>query len=125
MEPISISNSELELMKLLWECSPLSAPALVERVRRSCDWEENTIRTLLARLVKKGAVEQQGQKRSYTYVPRITRDEYREEASCRLVEQVFNSRPGALMSFFVRKGKLSREDIAELKQLLKEAEDNE
>ena len=125
MERISISNSELELMKLLWEHSPLSAPELVERVRQSCDWEENTIRTLLERLVKKGVVERRGQKRFYTYTPRITRDEYREEVSCRLVEQVFNSRPGALMSFFVRRGKLSQDDIAELKQLLKEAEGDE
>ena len=125
MDPVSVSNSELEVMKLLWERAPQSAPELVEKLQESCGWEENTIRTLLMRLVKKGAVEQNGRKRNYTYAPLISCDEYREEASGRLLGQIFDNSPGALVNFFVRKGKLSAEEVAELRQLLEEAEQHE
>lgn len=122
MKSVSISNSELEVMRVLWERGDLSAPELVEELGQRCSWEENTIKTLLFRLVKKGAVRQEGIKRCYRYIPEIGRDDYREEAGGRLIEQVFDSNPGAMMCFFARREKLSKKDIAELRKILEEAE---
>ncbi len=123
MASVSISGSELEVMKLLWERAPLSGPELVAGLEKAgCGWEENTIKTLLARLVKKGAVAQEGRKRMYSYRPLIGRDEYREEAAGRLVDQVFDSNPAELVCFFARQGRLSPEDIEELKAILKRKE---
>lgn len=118
----SISGSELELLKILWRKAPLTVPELMERVQAVCDWEESTVKTLLARLVDKGAVRQCGRKRFYSYVPLLSREEYREEAGGRLAEQAFDCDYGELVSFFVRRGKLSPEDIAELKRQLEEIE---
>jgi predicted transcriptional regulator len=122
MKSVSISNSELEVMKLLWERAPLSGPELIEQLRSRCDRDENTIKTLLFRLVKKGAVRQDGRRRNYTYTPAIDRDDYRKEAGGRLIEQVFDSSPAAMMCFFAQREKLSAADIAELKTILEQAE---
>lgn len=82
----------------------------------------STVKTLLARLVGKGAVRQCGRKRFYFYRPLLSREEYREAAGERLAAQAFDDDCAAMVSFFVRRGKLSAADIAELKRLLDEQE---
>ncbi len=125
MDPLSITNSELEIMKELWEHAPQTSPELVEKLRQRCNWEENTIKTLLMRLVKKGVVMQDGPKRFYTYTPAVSKEHYQQDASERFVSQVFDCRPANLLNFFVKTGQLSPDDIAELKQLLEESEEHE
>ena len=122
MKNTVVTNSELELLKLLWETSPLTAPELAERAAASCGWDASTVKTLLARLVGKGAVRQCGRKRFYFYRPLLSREEYREAAGERLAAQAFDYDCAAMVSFFVRRGKLSAADIAELKRLLDEQE---
>ena len=118
----AITNSELELMKILWESSPLTTPELAARAAAACGWNGSTVKTLLARLVEKGALLQEGEKRSYSYRPLLSREEYREEAGKRLAAQAFDDDCAAMVSFFVRRGKLSAADLAELKRLLDEQE---
>lgn len=117
----AITNSELELMKILWESAPLTTPELAARAA-ACGWNGSTVKTLLARLVEKGAILQEGEKRSYAYRPLLSREEYREEAGKRLAAQAFDDDCAAMVSFFVRRGKLSAADLAELKRLLDEQE---
>ena len=74
MKNTVVTNSELELLKLLWETSPLTAPELAERAAASCGWDASTVKTLLARLVGKGAVRQCGRKRFYFYRPLLSRE---------------------------------------------------
>ena len=53
---MAISNAELELMKSLWAQQPLTVGQIIERVKQSNDWHDNTIKTMLNRLVKKEKV---------------------------------------------------------------------
>ncbi len=122
MKPISVSAGELEVLRELWEDFPLSAPVLLDRVCKRKGWDESTVKTLLARLVAKEAVKQEGKKRFYQYTPLLTQEQYREQAGGLLLEQAFDSSCGALVSFFARRGKFSPEDIATLKQTLAELE---
>ena len=64
MEKIPISDSELEVMKVLWDKAPRTLPQVVEAVRRVNPWESVTVKTLLNRLVRKQAVRQEGERRS-------------------------------------------------------------
>ncbi len=116
---MKISENELELMKLLWEKSPQSAMELLAAVRRKIAWEATTVRTMLQRLVEKGAVRQEGAKRSYAYIPAVSADEYRGATLRRLKEKMFDSDPMELLCFFVRQEKLSAAEIAELEKILK------
>lgn len=115
-----ISESELEIMKSLWEKSPQNAAELLDSVRREIDWEATTVRTLLQRLVEKGAVRQDGKRRSYTYTPAVSADEYRGASLRRMMEKMFNSSPMEMLCFFVRQEKLSDSEIAELENILRE-----
>ncbi len=120
---VTISGAELVVMTELWKRPEgLMTPEVVALVRDGCEWDENTIKTLLTRLVKKGAVEASGPKRAYVYRPLVTKDDYREEAASSLVRQLFNADPAQLMCFFAERSKLSKSEIAQLKDLLNKAE---
>ncbi len=116
---MKISENELEIMRLLWEKSPQTATELQDSIREKVRWETTTIRTMLQRLVEKGAVRQAGRKRSYTYTPLVSADEYRSISLRRLIENVFNSNPMEMFCFFARQEKLSDAEIAELENILK------
>ncbi|WP_176012540.1 BlaI/MecI/CopY family transcriptional regulator [Victivallis sp. Marseille-Q1083] len=122
MERIKISDAELEVMKALWDKSPQTLPEIVGNVQRENSWEGVTIKTLLLRLLKKEAVSQEGERRSYQYSPRISREEYLKEASNKFLRDTFQDTPGALLSFFVKERRLSSEELSELKAIIEEAE---
>ena len=56
MNPPDISESEWTVMEALWKRSPQTASQLAKALSRSTGWALNTVRTLLSRLVEKGAL---------------------------------------------------------------------
>ena len=104
MEEIRIPESELEIMKVLWERSPQTLPEIVGNVRRVMPWEAVTVKTLLGRLVKKQFVRRSGSRRSYLYEPLIERAAVLKSSVRRFMDTMFDGAPGAMLSFFVRSG---------------------
>ena len=71
---ISISESEWQVMKVLWGEAPRTLPEILDSLRDT-DWSKTTIQTYLARLVKKGALTTERQGRGYLYFPAVAQDE--------------------------------------------------
>ncbi len=115
MKEILIPESEMEVMKVLWARSPQSLPEIVENVRRTMPWEAVTVKTLLGRLVKKECA-----RRSYLYKPLIDRAAVLKSATKRFLEKMFDGTPGAMLSFFLHSGDLSKDEIEELSRLIEE-----
>lgn len=120
MEEIRIPESELEIMKVLWERSPQTLPEIVGNVRRVMPWEAVTVKTLLGRLVKKQFVRRSGSRRNYLYEPLVERTAVLKSSVRRFMDTMFDGAPGAMLSFFVRSGELSPEEIAELERTIEE-----
>ena len=120
MAKIQITDAELEIMRILWKRSPLTAPEVVKRVKEVTSWERTTITTMLSRLVKKEALAQDGEPRSYCYRPLIAERDYAAIECGTLLEKFFGGEPGNLLEYFIKHEKLSEEDIAHLKSLLNE-----
>ena len=78
------------------------------------------IGTLLGRLVKKQFVRRSGSRRSYLYEPLIERAAVLKSSVRRFMDTMFDGAPGAMLSFFVRSGELSQEEIAELERTIEE-----
>lgn len=123
--PTDITNAELIILKVLWESSPLLSADIVSRVQRHEDWHEKTIKTLLNRLVKKQAVSFEKSGRAYQYFPAIKKAEYQQAISSRLIDKVFSGRISSLVSGFAQHRNLSNEDVASLKQIIAEWEQQE
>jgi len=121
--PISISDAEAVVMQVLWQRQPLSADEVHGAVAAHSGWAEPTVKTLLNRLLNKGAIAAEKDGRRYLYSPRITRAQWVEQQSAGLLERVFGGRVAPLVAHFSERGKLSAEDIAELKRLVRELDD--
>ena len=122
-EALSISDAEAVVMQVLWQRQPLAAEDVFAAVAARNGWAEPTVKTLLNRLLNKGAIAASKQGRRYLYSPRIERAQWVLQQSEGLVDRVFGGRVAPLVAHFSERGKLSAEDIAALKQLLQELDD--
>ncbi len=121
---IRISEAEAVVMEALWESHPLSAEDVVARLGGRNGWAEATVKTLLNRLLNKGAISATKEGRRYLYVPQVAREAWLLEESSSLLERLFDGRVAPLVAHFSQHRKLSRDDVAELRRLLEELDDD-
>ena len=114
-----ITGSELEVMKLLWRAEDaLPVTEIREKLQASKGWEPATIKTLISRLVTKGAVRQEKRKVFY-YSPLISEREYSSWATKDLISRLFNGRVQDLVAALVNSDGLTQDDLDELRQMFK------
>jgi predicted transcriptional regulator len=118
-EDIRLSDAELELMAILWARSPLAASEIIDNAPAERDWSATTVKTMLARLVEKGALATQSQGRRFLYSPRIARDSVAADQAGRLVDRLFGGKLSPLVAQLAARRDLSEEDVAELEALVK------
>ncbi|SNY44931.1 Predicted transcriptional regulator [Arsukibacterium tuosuense] len=115
---IEISNAELSVMQVLWQQQPRSANEVVAALGNEKDWHEKTVKTLLNRLVSKGALGFDKDGRAYLYFPLITEQDYQLQQSRTFVERLFAGRVAPLVAGFASQNKLNADDVQQLKQLI-------
>ncbi|NCP12097.1 MAG: BlaI/MecI/CopY family transcriptional regulator [Sphingomonadales bacterium] len=115
-----ISESEYAVITPLWEESPLTAVEIADRVADAQGWTLQTVKTLLSRLVNKGAVAFEAQGRRYLYRPLIERDDHAVAESRRLIDRLFAGKVSPLVAHLAERDVLSKEDIAAIEALLKD-----
>jgi BlaI family transcriptional regulator, penicillinase repressor len=120
-----ISEAESRVMEVLWQQAPLSSEQIVAAIQKHSDWHEKTIRTLLNRLLGKGAVEASRDGRRYLYTPLLSRAQWQSQESHSLLDRVFGGRVAPLLAHFSQHEKLSAKDIAELRKLIDAIEHKE
>ncbi len=114
-----ITDSELEVMKLLW-CAKDALPVteIREKLQGSKGWEPATIKTLVSRLVSKGVVRQE-KRNVYYYSPVISEKEYSSWATKDLITRIYNGKASDLIASLVSSNGLTKDDIAELREMFK------
>jgi predicted transcriptional regulator len=120
---MQISEAESQVMEVLWHDSPLSAEDVAAALEQSQSWELATIKTLLNRLLKKRAIAADKDGRRFLYRPLIARADYVHAESKGLLDRLFDGRVAPLVAHFSERRKLSKKDIAELKRLIAELDD--
>jgi predicted transcriptional regulator len=118
----AISDAESVVMCVLWEHHPLTADEIVVVLAPLQQWQSATIKTLLNRLLKKGAIEAEQDGRRYRYTPILQRDAWVRAKSEGLLDRLFDGRVAPLVAHFSQHRKLSKKDIADLKRLIEEME---
>lgn len=123
--PHRISAAESEVMKVLWAESPKAAEDILAVLAKDHGWAEGTVKALLNRLLKKGAIAADKDGRRFLYRPLIGRDDYVDTESQGLLDRLFDGRLAPLVSHFSRREKLAPEDIAALRRLLETLDDGQ
>jgi BlaI family transcriptional regulator, penicillinase repressor len=121
--PVSISVAESAVMEIMWRKSPIATEEVVEALAHQRKWREATVKTLVNRLLRKGAIRAARDGRRYLYSPVLTREQWLSDESESLVERLFGGRIAPLVSHFSRHRLLSQKDITELRQIIRDLDD--
>ncbi len=115
---MQLSDGEWKIMNAIWERSPASARDVHEKVERETQWAYTTVKTMLGRLVEKGALTARMRANSSLYEPRISRSQARRAALRALLDRAFDGAFAPLMSHLVEDERLSPRERRELAALL-------
>lgn len=115
-----ISESEWLVMRVLWSKSPLAAQDVFEQLDATTKWKPKTVKTLIDRLVKKGAVQYEKDGRRYMYYPAVGRDECITTERRSFVRRVYGGISKPMLAAFLEDAELSADDISELREILEQ-----
>ena len=118
-DDIRVSDAELQVLQLLWDESPLDAVELAKRLPPDRAWSLATVKTLLSRLLNKGAISAEAQGRRYLYRPAIERDTVASGQAVRLIDRLFGGRVSPLVAQLAEQQQIAPEDLAELEALIR------
>lgn len=115
---LQISDAEWDVMEPIWSAGACTAAEVISALRETHDWNHSTIRTLLARLVEKGALAYDVDGAKYIYRAAVSRERCVKQEGRSFLEKAFGGDITALLAHFVEESSLSRDQIEQLRQLL-------
>lgn len=119
---VRITRAEWEVMMVSWQRAPVAASAVAGQLHESKRWSLATVRTLLRRLVNKGALARQAEGKRFLYTPRVSMEDCVHHESDSFWDRVLGRAPSAALLHLVKRADLSREDIQELRRILRDKE---
>ena len=117
--PRLLSDSEWEVMKVLWEHGPLAARDVYAHVVRSQPWTQGTVKTLLRRMVQKGWLSYTRVGNSFLYRAAVPRQKGLRSAIRQFSERVLGGVLSPFVAYYAEEKHLTPEDVADLEKLLK------
>lgn len=116
-QKITITDAEWKVMRLLWDRAPRSSSDLASDLEAREGWKPTTVKTLVSRLVAKGAVDVVAE-RPPVYGPRITEHHAVQGEARTLAQKLFGGDRGRLAMRFVEEADLSPGELTELRALI-------
>ncbi|MDO4582418.1 MAG: BlaI/MecI/CopY family transcriptional regulator [Bacillota bacterium] len=123
MSGINLTNTEWRVLDCLWEASPRSSMQIAAELRRRVGWAKTTTMTMLRRMTDKGLLrcEEIGAGKSYS--PLVAREDAVKVETENFIERVYKGSVSLMISEIASNQELSREEIAELYEILRRAEE--
>ena len=122
-DEINISDAEWTVMDSVWKHGSATAADVIADLAQPRGWSHRTIRTLLARLVEKGALNAAEQGHRYVYTPAVTRQRSVRSEGRTFLEKVFGGDVSSLLLHFAKESRMPAEKIEQLKRMLEERPD--
>ena len=112
---LKISDSELEVIKILWNRGDCTSFDIIDELKKTNNWNDSTIRTLMARLQSKGAIKIINKSgRVYTYNAVIKENEYTLKESKNFLEKFYKGSINNMLLSFAKQKELSKENLERL-----------
>ena len=116
-KPPRISEAEWEVMRVAWKKGKATAQEVVDELAHK-KWSPLTVKTLLGRLSRKGALSHEPLGKAYVYRPSVRREDCVRLESESFLDRVFGGAAAPLLAHFVKRAELTREEIDELRKIL-------
>ncbi len=117
---MQISDAEWVVMNLIWESQPVDARLVMDELGGANGWSDATVKTMLHRLVKKGALTHKADGKRYLYRAKVRRGDCVRKASRSFLDRVFGGQAAPALLHLVKTAQLSAEEVAEIRALLDE-----
>ena len=121
---IKLSEAEWKVMNYLWEEAPRTIMQITNHFKETTGWTKHTVMTFLRRMEEKGAVHYEEGERAKLFYPDIEKTEVAFQETEEFLDKVFNGRLGLMLNTMVERKSLSGEEITELYEILKRAEED-
>ena len=115
-----ISEAEWEVMKVVWKNAPCLAQDIIQVLSGSTNWGAATVKTLLNRLMTKGALRFEKTGKSYLYSPAFSEDECRAAEADSFLNRVFDGALSPMILHFVQSRQLTSKELDSLEKILRE-----
>ena len=122
MTNVNLSDGEWKIMNVLWEQSAATITELTAALQEGTGWDKHIIITMLNRMAKKGAVSFRVNGRAKQFYPLISRNEVSIRETKGFLNKVYRGSIGMMVNAMVADKALTKEDIAELYEILEQAE---
>ena len=117
-----LNHSEWLVMEQLWQ-SPHTLMELVALLESSAGWSKSTVATMVRRMEEKGIIRHEEQGRTKVFHPALSQEAVAERETQSLLERAYHGSLGLLVSTMAQHNALTKADIDELYEILKEAEE--
>jgi len=115
----TLSDSEWEVMKIVWEHGPLASRDIYARLSKEPPWAQGTVKTLLRRMVAKGWLAYTPVGNSFLYRAAVSRQKGLRSAMRRFSDTVLGGVLSPFVAYYAEEKRLTPQDVAELEKLLK------
>lgn len=120
-----ITEAEVEVMKVLWEAGEeLPMAEIRKTLKKTSEWEDSTIKTLVRRLCKKGVVKSIKREVLY-YKALISEDEYNDYITKDIIDRLYSGSAKNLVASLIDNKSLDNSDIEELREFFKVGDEDE
>ena len=122
MDDVKLTASEWNILNCLWEHSPRTIMQISNELEKTVGWARSTTITVLHRMEDKGLVRCEQAGRGRAYVPLVERDRAVLAETRSFLDRVYQGSVGMMMSAMMKQEGFSRAQIAQLRAILDEAE---
>jgi BlaI family penicillinase repressor len=105
-------------MKVVWDAEPVAASDVAAKLADQRKWHPQTVKTLLTRLVTKGALAYKAEGKRYLYRSRISREACAKRESRTFLSRVFDGAATPAVVHLITHSKFSPNELKQLRELL-------
>ncbi len=117
------TESELEIMQLLWECGPLTVRQLNDKLNEHRRVGYTTTLKIMQIMTDKGLLTRNTEHRSHVYSPTLLPGEVQTTVLDHIIKTVFNGNRSDLILQALGSHKATSDELSEIKELIKKLED--
>lgn len=117
---MKLTEPEWQLMNALWQRHPATARDIIEFMPGETKWAYTTVKTMLTRLVNKGAIAESKRGSISVYEPIVSQKKARKTALANLFDKVLGGSVEPVMHYLIEEKKLSAKERQKLIQMLNE-----
>ena len=115
---LHITDAEWEVMRVVWANTQVTSKEVISTMEEKLDWKQATTKTLLGRLVEKGALNTEQEGRKYIYSANIEEKEAIRSFTNHIFDRICRKQVGNVIESMIKDHTLSSDDIQRLEEIL-------